>query len=193
VSNEGVARKTNGRLCVGFSQGLRRHHPSASPFLWLLFLNAVQCPAARGSAQALAGVSGFSQRLSLRQPPTCVDVRCVPPPKELPRFLFLGPPRPLWTGAKAGVLERRAFTFNMHPRVRPVKPFLHFRFPAQAHGDPPRLRLFTEPMWKQFQRKLQSLGLSPKPKRSEGEGDKPKRPARTPSALSWELVWRRRG
>jgi len=53
--------------------------------------------------------------------------------------------------------------------------------------------LFTEQMWKQFQRKLQSLGLSPKPKRSEGEGDKPKRPARTPSALSWELVWRRRG
>jgi hypothetical protein len=66
-------------------------------------------------------------------------------------------------------------------------------FPAQAHADPPRLRLFTEQMWKQFQRKLQSLGLSPKPKRSEGEGDKPKRPARTPSALSWELVWRRRG
>ena len=66
-------------------------------------------------------------------------------------------------------------------------------FPAQAHGDPPRLRLFTEQMWKQFQRKLQSLGLSPKPKRSEGDGDKPKRPARTPSALSWELVWRRRG
>jgi hypothetical protein len=66
-------------------------------------------------------------------------------------------------------------------------------YPAQAHGDPPRLRLFTEQMWKQFQRKLQSLGLSPKPKRSEGEGDKPIRPARTPSALSWELAWRRRG
>jgi hypothetical protein len=66
-------------------------------------------------------------------------------------------------------------------------------FPAQAHADPPRLRLFTEQMWKQFQRKLQSLGLSPKPKRSEGEGDKPKRTARTPSALSWELAWRRRG
>jgi hypothetical protein len=73
------------------------------------------------------------------------------------------------------------------------KLFFQKNFPAQADGDPPRLRLFTEQMWKQFQRKLQSLGLSPKPKRSEGEGDKPKRPARTPSALSWELVWRRRG
>jgi hypothetical protein len=76
---------------------------------------------------------------------------------------------------------------------REVKGNAQAGFPAQAHGDPPRLRLFTEQMWKQFQRKLQSLGLSPKPKRSAGEGDKPKRTARTPGALSWELVWRRRG
>jgi len=66
-------------------------------------------------------------------------------------------------------------------------------FPAQADGDPPRLRLFTEQMWKQFQRKLQSLGLSPSPALRFGFGDKPKRPARATGALSWELVWRRRG
>jgi len=74
-----------------------------------------------------------------------------------------------------------------------VKEFPSLAFPAQAHPDPPRLRLFTEQTWKQFQRKLQSLGLSPKPKRSGGEGDKPKRRPQPPGALTWELVWRRRG
>ena len=55
--------------------------------------------------------------------------------------------------------------------------------PAQAHGDPPRLRLFTERMWKQFQRELQSLGLSPKPKRTRREQSQMAPPA--PSAGSW--------
>ena len=84
--------------------------------------------------------------------------------------------------------------YDLRPSLRGVWEIADLEpFPAQAHPDPPRLRLFTDQMWQQLQRKLETLGLSPKPKPSGGEGDKPKRRPQPPSALTWELVWRRRG
>lgn len=64
-------------------------------------------------------------------------------------------------------------------------------FPIQAHGDPPRLRIFGPRTWKQLQNYRRAISASVRPERSGGRAEA-EIGGRAPSSLDWELAWKRR-
>jgi len=82
-----------------------------------------------------------------------------------------------------------------HEEARQVQGIFELRSPVQAHRDPPRLRVMSLKVWKQF-RQVTRAGLAAwaKPERSDGAAQAASRarPA-TPSrlAMTWELAWTR--